>query len=362
MKSIFRSFLFSAVMLIAGVAVSCTESKEPGQFQGIPTISVTPASVSVPLAGGTTDAVVVNTQAAWTVTIDTDGVVASAYSGFGEGAVVFEVPEAQTMRTIKVTFTATGYVSGFPITKKADLAISQTDTDVPSVDGAFVYYDNCGDTIGNKASFGGQWPYVSDYTGWNPKGGEGFDQSGVTYTGKNASVRNSGKTWAPVGATYATDAPYAYLQAKTDTEFFINNIKIKNGVKNYTFSFTAHNQWANLIDSPYTPAAIAPLKSGENLTVEVSIDGTNFGTVAFTTMPDGNWEYAIAPFTLPADADKLYVRFSKYVADTTTPLPDATYQYQAALRFDDFRLVEGGDGPVVTFNNTVSGGEINKFN
>ncbi|MBQ2024600.1 MAG: hypothetical protein II212_06540, partial [Alistipes sp.] len=70
----------------------------------------------------------------------------------------------------------------------------------------------------------------------------------------------------------------------------------------------------------------------------------------------------IAPFTLPADADKLYVRFSKYVADIFTPLPDATYQYQAALRFDDFRLVEGGDGPVVTFNNTVSGGEINKFN
>jgi hypothetical protein len=256
------------------------------------------------------------------------------------------------MRTIKVTFTATGYVSGYPITKKASLAISQTDTDIPTVDGAFVYYDNCGAAV---SKVNDRWPFVTDYNGWAPTGGEGFDQSGVTYTGTNASVRNSGKTWAPVGATYATDAPYAYLQAKTDTEFFINNIKIKNGVKNYTFSFTAFNQYASLIASPYTPV-VAALESGKNLTVEVSVDGTNYGTVAFTTMPDGNWEYAIAPFTLPADADKLYVRFSNYVADTTTPLPDATYQYQAALRFDDFRLVEGGDGPVVEFNNTVSGG------
>ena len=348
MKNIFRSFLFSAVVLIAGVAVSCTETKEnTGSFQGIPTISVTPASVTVPLAGGTTEPVVVTTPAEWTLDIDADGVIASTTSGVGEAAVTFEVPPTTTMRTIKVTFTATGYVSGFPITKKASLAISQSDSDVPSVDGPFVYYDNCGSAVSKTDD---KWPYVEDYAGWAPTGGEGYDQSGVTYTGKNASVRNSGKTWAPVGSTYATDAPYAYLQAKTDTEFVINNIKINSGVKNYTFSFTAFNQYASLIASPYTPV-VTPLKSGENLTVAVSTDGTNYGYVEFTTMPDGNWTYAIAPFTLPANADKLYVRFNNYVADTTTALPDATYQYQAALRFDDFRLVEGGDGPVVDFNN-----------
>ena len=347
MKSIFRSFLFSAVVLIAGVAVSCTETKEnTGGYQGIPTISVTPASVTVPLAGGTTEPVVVTTPAEWTLDIDADGVIASTTSGVGEAAVTFEVPPTTTMRTIKVTFTATGYVSGFPITKKASLAITQSDGDVPVVGGDFVYSDNCGSSV---SKVDGYWPYVDAYTGWAPTGGEGFDQSGVTYTGKNASVRNSGKTWAPVGSTYATDAPYAYLQAKTDTEFVINNIKINSGVKNYTFSFTAFNQYASLIASPYTPV-VTPLKSGENLSILVSVDGSNWGTVAFSTMPDGNWTYAIAPFTLPADASKLYVKFNNYVADTTTALPDATYQYQAALRFDDFRLVEGGDGPVVEFN------------
>ena len=255
------------------------------------------------------------------------------------------------MRTIKVTFTATGYVSGFPITKKASISISQSDTEIPSVDGAFVYYEDGGEAV---SKVNDRWPNVDDYTGWNPQGGEGFDQSGVTYTGKNASVRNSGKTWAPVGATYATDAPYAYLQAKNDSEFVINNIAIKSGVKAYTFSFTAFNQYASLIASPYTPV-VTPLESGKNLTISVSVDGSSWGVVEFTTMADGNWTYAIAPFTLPADADKLYVKFNNYKADTTTPLPSTEYQYQAALRFDDFRLVEGGDGPVVDITNNGGG-------
>lgn len=353
MKNLFRSILLSVVALTAGFAVSCTEPETSGDhYEGTPTISVTPASVTVPLAGGTTEEITVTTPAEWVITIDADDVVASTTSGFGDAKVTFDVPAVDAMRTIKVTFTATGYVSGFPITKKASMSISQSDSEIPSVDGDFVYYENGGEAV---SKVDGYWPYVDAYTGWNPQGGEGFDQSGVTYTGKNASVRNSGKTWAPVGATYATDAPYAYLQAKTDTQFVINNINITSGVKNYTFSFTAFNQYASLIASPYTPV-VAALESGKNLTVEVSIDGQNWGAVAFTTMPDGNWTYAIAPFTLPADADKLFVRFSGYKADTTTALPSSEYQYQAALRFDDFRLVEGGEGPVVDFNNTSGGG------
>lgn len=338
-------------------AVSCTDTgNEPeGGFQGVPTIEVTPASMQIGLAGGTTEAVTVTTAAEWVVEADTEGVVASMQSGNGNATVTFDVPATEAMRTIKVTFTATGYVSGYPITKKASLSITQTDSDIPTVDGEFVYYENGGESV---SKVDGYWPYVDKYTGWNPQGGEGFDQSGVTYTGKNASVRNSGKTWAPVGATYATDAPYAYLQAKTDSQFVINNINIKSGVKNYTFSFTAFNQYASLIASPYTPV-VAALESGKNLSIAVSVDGENWGIVAFTTMADGNWTYAIAPFTLPADADKLFVRFSDYKADTTTALPSADYQYQAALRFDDFRLVEGGNGPVVEFNNAGGGsGEV----
>ena len=95
MRNLFRSFLYSALLLIAGVAVSCTENSEgTGGYQGVPTIKVTPASLSVALAGGTTEQVVIETQADWTIDIDTDGVVASSVAGTGTSVVTFDVPAA----------------------------------------------------------------------------------------------------------------------------------------------------------------------------------------------------------------------------------------------------------------------------
>ncbi len=342
MKNIFKSLLLSAAVLVAGTTVSCTDDNENGgQFQGTPTIEVNPSSVTVGLEGGDTEAISVVTPASWTVSCDAANVVASPAAGNGNAQVVFTVGESATPRVIKVTFTATGYMSGFPITKKATLTISQGE--LPDAD-AFLYKDNCGAAV---SKVDGYWPYVDRYEGWAPQGGAGLDQSGVTYTGSNASVRNSGKAWAPVGASYATDAPYAYI-AKADAYFQINNIVLPADATNLTFTFTAFNQYASLIDSPYTPVH-EPLVSGSNVTLSVSLDGTAWAPVAFTTMADGNWEYAIAPFTLPAgqNATELYVKFSNYVANTSRALPDATYQYQAALRLDDFVLTEGGNGPVL---------------
>lgn len=342
MKNIFKSLLLSAAVLVAGTTVSCTDDNENGgQFQGTPTIEVAPSSVTIGLEGGDTEAIDVVTPASWTVTCDADDVVASPAAGNGNAQVVFTVGESAAPRVIKVTFVATGYMSGFPITKKATLTISQGE--LPNAD-AFLYKDNCGSAV---SKVNGYWPYVDKYEGWAPQGGEGLDQSGVTYTGSNASVRNSGKAWAPVGASYATDAPYAYI-AKADAYFQINKIALPADAKNLTFTFTAFNQYASLSESPYTPVH-EPLVSGSNMTLSVSLDGTAWAPVAFTTMADGNWEYAIAPFTLPEgqSATELYVKFSNYVANTSRALPDATYQYQAALRLDDFVLTEGGNGPVL---------------
>ena len=343
MKNIWKSLLFSAVALIAGTTVSCTNDADSkgGKFEGTPTISVAPESVTVALEGGETESINVITDAPWTVSCD-EGVVATPASGNGNEVVVLTVAASDAPRVLQATFTATGYISGYPLQKKATLTINQGE--LPDAT-AFLYKDNCGAAVSKDSS--GYWPYVDKYEGWAPQGGEGLDQSGVTYTGSNASVRNSGKQWAPTGASYATDAPYAYI-AKADAYFQINKIALPAGVKNYTFTFTAFNQYASLIASPYTPV-LEPLVSGSNLTVSVSLDGTAWATVPFTTLADGNWEYAIAPFTLPADqnATELYVKFSNYVANTSRALPDATYQYQAALRLDDFTLVEGGNGPVL---------------
>ena len=66
MKNFFRLVLLSAVALTAGFAVSCTDpDPQGGHYEGTPTISVTPASVTVPLAGGTTESITVTTPAEW---------------------------------------------------------------------------------------------------------------------------------------------------------------------------------------------------------------------------------------------------------------------------------------------------------
>ena len=117
MKNLWKSLLFSAVMLTAGVLASCEPTPEEG-YQGTPPIEVAPASLSVDLAGGTTEEVTVTTPAEWTLQIDTEGVTASQESGKGDAVVTFTVPEATSMRTIKVTFTATGYVMNYPVPRR----------------------------------------------------------------------------------------------------------------------------------------------------------------------------------------------------------------------------------------------------
>ena len=210
------------------------------------------------------------------------------------------------------------------------------------------YSENCGTSV-EKSN--GYWPYVDQFTGWARVSGNGYDQSAVSYTGVNASVRNSGAEWAPMGVTYASDAPYVYLQAKDETKFVINNIALKSSVNSYTLSFTAFNQYAGLIASPYTPVT-TPLISGENLTLYLSVDGQRWGVVNFTATTSGNWELVTAPFTLPAATDKLFVKFANYKGDTTTALPNTSYQYLSTLRIDDFCLIEGGNGPTIDFTLT----------
>lgn len=344
MKNIFKTLLLSAVVLIAGAMVSCSDDNGTDSYEGMPTIEVEPTSLSISLEGGETEAVLVSTPAAWSIDVDTDGVIPSLTSGNGPAHVSFVVPEADAMRTIKVTFSATGYVYGYPITKKATLTIVQSDSEFPT--GDFIYKEDCGTSVQKEGSY---WPYVDAYQGWNPQGGEGVDQSGVTYTGSGASVRNSGKSWAPVGATYSTDAPYAYI-SKADNEFVINDVALKSGTLNYTLSFTAYNTYASLNDSPYTPAAVAPA-SGKNLSVSISTDNEAWAEIAFSVVADGTngWYYAIAPFTLASEVEKIYIKFHNYKADTSTALPSDAYKYQGSMRLDDFTLTIGGNGPVLDF-------------
>ena len=240
------------------------------------------------------------------------------------------------------------FTCGFRLVLEAEGSESPEPEPEPEPISVVAYSENCGTSV-EKSN--GYWPYVDQFTGWARVSGNGYDQSAVSYTGVNASVRNSGAEWAPLGVTYASDAPYVYLQAKDETKFVINNIALKSSVNSYTLSFTAFNQYAGLIASPYTPVT-TPLISGENLTLYLSVDGQRWGVVNFTATTSGNWELVTAPFTLPAATDKLFVKFANYKGENTTALPNSSYQYLSTLRIDDFCLVEGGNGPTIDFTLT----------
>ncbi len=284
----------------------------------------------------------------WTITDGWFGL--NGATSWGDGNIACVKPKTDG------SFEYVGFMDGQTIGTKAtaifdygnDIIVAITVEIVAPEVSNVVYSENCGSTI---SKVDGYWPYVDMYTGWSRQGGNGCDQSGVTYTGVNASVRDNGAEYKPDGgASYASDAPYAYIAYKTNSNFGINNIKIDSSTKSYSLSFTAHNQYACLISSPYTPAT-TPLKSGEHVKLYISVDGQNWGVVQFATVANGNWEYATAPFTLPTNAETLYIKFADLSIGTLS-LPSTEYQHIASLRLDDFCLTKGGNGPTLNFDHT----------
>ena len=137
-------FLSAAVLTMGGGMISCSDSDDDNdkRFEGIPTITVDPASAAVELTGGAVD-VVVTSDAAWKATVSESDVTLNKTKGNGTTNVTVTVP-AHAERTIDVTFTATGYVNGMAIPKSVTLTIAQNEGGV-SLDGTISTIDGIGD-------------------------------------------------------------------------------------------------------------------------------------------------------------------------------------------------------------------------
>lgn len=337
----FFTFVVSAAMLI-GVGGGFTGCKDPdNEKEAFPELTTAPTSLSFD-AEEATQTLKVTANCKWEIVAVPDFCTVEPMSGNGNADVTVSVPASEEQRSGNIKFQL--YYQG---SKWSDYSVkvSQNAGDLPTPVTDFIYKETCGTTV---SKVDGYWPYVDKYEGWDPQGGDGVEQGEVTYSGSGASVRNSGKAWAPDSdAEFASDAPYAYI-SKDGNYFQINKINLKSGVKNYTFNFTAFDTYASLEASPYTPAAV-PV-TDQVVTLSVSTDGEAWGKVAFTAVADGanGWYIATAPFTLPEDAAQLYIKWSDFKADTATAVPDG-YKAQASLRLDDFVLAVGGDGPVVDF-------------
>ena len=200
----------------------------------------------------------------------------------------------------------------------------------------YAYYEDCGDDVDKNDQ--GYWPYVDQFTAWNPKGSAAAN---VAYTGKSASVRASGGNYQPTdNAVGVSGQPYVFLnKVPVEAYFVIENLTV-TGATNYTFTFNVSCQ------NGYSGTPTFATVDGSLVHLELGYDGENWDAVDCTFVENGGngWYAATAEFKTAADATKLYARFS-YEAPASN----------GGGRFDDFKLVEGGNGaelapeaPVVT--------------
>lgn len=193
-----------------------------------------------------------------------------------------------------------------------------------SIGGDALYQENCGTSVEKNES--NKWPYADQYTGWE-KGGS-LDQSGVTYNGKSANVSNSGKAFDPAEGATLSNAPYVGMNSSAAV-FNINNINVA-GKTNFTFRF------GTIFQAAY-PIEFGEIKAGD-FKLEASVDGTTWAPLTYTlAVADGaHWYAGTAEFKVAEGTNTLSIRFS-------TP----NVQQNQGYRFDDFKLLEGGNGELL---------------
>ena len=308
--------------------VGCTPNEEgKGGDEALAEITVSPTSFATDLEGGE-QVITVTSNATWAVSCDQADVTIEPLTGNGNGSVTITVPAAAA-REFKVVFDAQKQTSipalgtSTTTTAKAEVTVSQNNGGVNLDD--YLFYENCGEDVEKNSS--GYWPYVYDFEGWNPQGDAAV---GVTYNGAQASVRASGNAYQPTAdAVGISGQPYVFLnKVPAQAYFVIENIAVTGGT-NYIFTYNAQCQ------SGYSSSPTFATVDGSLIHLELGYDGQTWDAVDCTYAPNGgNGWYAVqTEFKVKADATKLYARF--------------TYEAPASNgggRFDDFKLVAGGNG------------------
>ena len=312
--------------MLFGVGCTPDNGGNNGGDEALAEITVAPASFATDLEGGE-QVVAVTSNATWTVSCDQADVTIEPLTGNGNGSVTITVPAASA-REFKVVFDAQKQTfipalgTSTTTTAKAEVTVSQNATGTDQSD--FLYYEKCGEDVEKDGSY---WPDVDKFTGWTP---EGDAAANVVYSGNKASVRASGNPYQPTAdAVGVSGQPYVFLnKVPAEAYFVIENLAVKGG-QNYIFNFNAQCQTA------YSGSPTFATVDNTLVHIELGYDGENWDAVDCTFAPNGGngWYAASAEFKVKADATVLYARFT-YEA----PAKDG------GGRFDDFKLVEGGNG------------------
>lgn len=246
---------------------------------------------------------------------DKSWVTLSKYEGEGSATIQVSIPENVNDEASVV----------IEISNKVGVLMSETvkissGSVEPSV---VIYNDNVGTIELDKTN----WPFVDKYEGWNKTG---VGSESVTYTGVNASVRNSGL--ANTDAYAGASGPNVVFFGKTPTNFNVNTITLTSEQKNLQLTFGASRSVNNngTYDNTFDVSKFE---------VALSADGTAWVPITYTkNNGDADypyWVFATANFTLKQVPENLYIRFTALDA--------------SAIRLDDITLATGAGGTEIDF-------------
>ena len=307
--------LFYGLMLVmvSTAFVSCVDDNDDTEA---PYLEVSPTTLIFGLDGqpasGSQASFDISTNRSWKATVkdDKSWVTLSKYEGEGSATIQVSIPENINDEASVV----------IEISNKVGVLMSETvkitsGSVEPSV---VIYNDNVGTIELDKTN----WPYVDKYEGWNKTG---IGSESVTYTGENASVRNSGL--ANTDAYAGASGPNIVFFGKTPTNFNINKITLAAGQKNLQLTFGASRSVNNngTYDNTFDVSKFE---------VALSADGTAWSPITYTkNNGDADypyWVFATANFTLKQVPENLYIRFTALDA--------------SAIRLDDITLATGAGG------------------
>lgn len=281
-----------------------------------PVVTPAPATLTFEAAGGQQE-VTITSNREWSVAVSEPNFVSvSPVSGNGNSKItVTLLANNQAQRSAKLTITASTASATVDIIQKAGDGSGEVSTEA-------LYKETVGSDVEKTDN---KWPYVDAFTGWKKEGIA--DQSGVTYGGSNASVRNSGAAYEPADGSDYTGAPYVFMSSAT-ANFVINGINV-SGKTNFTFTMAVLDQ-TSYDDATKKPGFGAV--SASTCSMFASVDGTTWSDLSFTADGVAGWSKVTSEFKLPEGSAKLYIK-----------IENGSNQ----VRYDDFQLFEGGNGELI---------------
>ena len=306
------------LVMVSTAFVSCVDDNDDTEA---PYLEVSPTTLIFGLDGqpanGSQASFDISTNRSWKATVkdDKSWVTLSKYEGEGSATIQVSIPENVNDEASVV----------IEISNKVGVLMSETvkissGSVEPSV---VIYNDNVGTIELDKTN----WPFVDKYEGWNKTG---VGSESVTYTGVNASVRNSGL--ANTDAYAGASGPNVVFFGKTPTNFNVNTITLTSEQKNLQLTFGASRSVNNngTYDNTFDVSKFE---------VALSADGTAWVPITYTkNNGDADypyWVFATANFTLKQVPENLYIRFTALDA--------------SAIRLDDITLATGAGGTEIDF-------------